>query len=116
LIRIAQNLLKNRYRYNQRHRKGLHRSLEDEGVAQGAARKSGSPEDELVGHQTELLLEEGLAALPEEFRECLVLRDLELLSYEEIGEILGLPPGTVKSRLWRARTRLAEFFEQKERS
>jgi RNA polymerase sigma-70 factor (ECF subfamily) len=115
LIRIAQNLVKNRFRYNDRHRKGWHRSLEDEQVAEGAARKTGSPEDELVGRQTEALLDEGLSQLPEEFRECLVLRDLELLSYEEIAEVTGLPVGTVKSRLWRARARLAEFFELKEK-
>jgi RNA polymerase sigma-70 factor (ECF subfamily) len=115
LIRIAQNLVKNRFRHNDRHRKGWHRSLEDEQIADAAARKTSSPEDELVGRQTEALLEEGLAALPEDFRECLVLRDLELLSYEEIAEVTGLPVGTVKSRLWRARARLAEFFARKER-
>ncbi len=48
-------------------------------------------------------LEQALAALPAELRECLVLRELEELSYKEIGDVIGAPIGTVMSRLWRAR-------------
>ena len=44
--------------------------------------------------------------LPEAFRETLVLSDVEGLSYQEIGKILGVPVGTVKSRLFRARQAL----------
>lgn len=47
-----------------------------------------------------------LAALPLELRECLVLRELEELSYREIGHVTGVPIGTVMSRLWRARRAL----------
>jgi RNA polymerase sigma-70 factor (ECF subfamily) len=46
--------------------------------------------------------------LPEEFREAVVLRDLEQLSYEEIGTILGLPAGTVRSRIHRGRCLLQQ--------
>ena len=46
-------------------------------------------------------LEQALAALPAELRECLVLRELEELSYKEIGDVVGAPIGTVMSRLWR---------------
>jgi len=51
-------------------------------------------------------------ALPEVFREALVLSDLEGLSYGEVGEILQLPPGTVKSRLFRARRLLHDALYQ----
>ena len=45
--------------------------------------------------------------LPQNFREVLVLRDIEDMSYREIGEITGVPIGTVMSRLARARKMLA---------
>jgi RNA polymerase sigma-70 factor (ECF subfamily) len=45
-------------------------------------------------------------ALPEAFRETLVLSDVEGMSYQEIGRILEIPVGTVKSRLFRARQML----------
>lgn len=44
-----------------------------------------------------------ISALDEEFREVLVLRDIQGFSYEEIGDILNVPEGTIKSRLFRAR-------------
>ena len=50
-------------------------------------------------------LDQALAALPSELRECLVLRELEELSYKEIAHITGVPTGTVMSRLWRGRQR-----------
>lgn len=49
-----------------------------------------------------------LAGLPDELRECLVLRELEELSYKEIAQITGAPIGTVMSRLWRARRTLLD--------
>ena len=51
-------------------------------------------------------LEKALQELPAEFREAIVLRELEGLSYKEIGEIANVPVGTVMSRLARARARL----------
>ncbi|HET7599209.1 MAG TPA: sigma-70 family RNA polymerase sigma factor [Gemmatimonadales bacterium] len=49
---------------------------------------------------------EAIDALPDDFREVLVLSDVEHMSYAEIAEVLGLPIGTVKSRLFRARRQL----------
>jgi RNA polymerase sigma-70 factor (ECF subfamily) len=49
-----------------------------------------------------------IAQLPEEFREVLILREMEDLSYREIAEITGVPIGTVMSRLARARATLRE--------
>jgi RNA polymerase sigma-70 factor (ECF subfamily) len=48
--------------------------------------------------------------LPVEFREILVLRHLEGLSYKEIADIAQIPPGTVMSRLARARGKLKEYL------
>jgi RNA polymerase sigma-70 factor (ECF subfamily) len=51
-------------------------------------------------------LREALEALPSEFREVIILRELEGMSYKEIAELTGVPTGTVMSRLARARQRL----------
>ncbi|MBN1769754.1 MAG: hypothetical protein JXB32_00725, partial [Deltaproteobacteria bacterium] len=47
-----------------------------------------------------------LGKIDEEFREALVLREMEGLSYDQIAEITGVPEGTVKSRIFRARAAL----------
>ena len=54
-------------------------------------------------------LNAALAQVPEEFRIALVLRDVADLDYEEIGRILGVPGGTVRSRIARGRARLADI-------
>jgi RNA polymerase sigma-70 factor (ECF subfamily) len=53
------------------------------------------------------LIMRAVAALPTEFREVIVLRELEDLSYKEISEVVGAPIGTVMSRIARARKQLA---------
>jgi len=72
-----------------------------------------------AGHNPELLLirkdgqqqvQQALARLPVEFREVLVLRELEDLSYKQIALIVGIPMGTVMSRLGRGRKQLAEIL------
>jgi RNA polymerase sigma-70 factor (ECF subfamily) len=54
------------------------------------------------------MLERAVAELPIEFREVIVLREIEDLSYREISDVIGVPIGTVMSRLARARKRLSE--------
>jgi RNA polymerase sigma-70 factor (ECF subfamily) len=53
-----------------------------------------------------------IKALDDEYREVIVLRDIQGLSYDEIGEILKIPGGTVKSRLFRARDALKEGLKE----
>ena len=62
--------------------------------------------------ELEAALHEAVAALPEDRRIVVVLRDLEGLSYEEIGEVLGVPLNTVRSRLHRARLDLKAKLER----
>ena len=66
------------------------------------------PEATLMREDDERVLQKLLAALPLELRECLVMRELEELSYKEIARIIDAPLGTVMSRLWRGRKLLAE--------
>ena len=63
--------------------------------------------------QVELIVQQSILEIEESFRECLVLRDVEELSYEEIEEITGLAAGTVKSRIHRARAMLREIVEKR---
>ncbi len=53
-------------------------------------------------------MQKGLSELPEKYREVIILRDFQQLSYEEIEEVLGIPGGTVRSRINRARASLQE--------
>jgi RNA polymerase sigma-70 factor, ECF subfamily len=54
-------------------------------------------------------LEQMLSALPADLRECLVLREIEEMSYRDIARVTGVPVGTVMSRLFRARDRLLKL-------
>ena len=64
------------------------------------------PVEVLVSVENRREVREAIARLPVEYREVLVLREIEGLSYKEIGVVTELPPGTVMSRLSRARERL----------
>ena len=68
-----------------------------------AAPSAGGPE----AVADRLDVDAAVARIPEEFRAAVVLRDLCDLDYAQIGEILGIPPGTVRSRIARGRAALA---------
>ncbi|HWU00560.1 MAG TPA: sigma-70 family RNA polymerase sigma factor, partial [Terriglobales bacterium] len=68
---------------------------------------AGDPETLLIQHEATRQIDDLLAQLPVELRECIVLRELQELSYREIAEITGVPIGTVMSRLWRGRRLLS---------
>ena len=67
-----------------------------------------NPETVLMHKMEKAMLNEAITALPVAYRECLVLRELEDLSYREIAHIVDVPVGTVMSRLSRARRLLAQ--------
>ncbi len=62
-----------------------------------------NPEELLSSRMTGQRIELALAALPDEFREALILVDVQELNYQEVADVLGVPLGTVKSRVSRGR-------------
>lgn len=116
LYRVAVNHCKNRIKYLVRRHDRQTGSLDDaaerESVALGqnpiGAARIERPDRAVEGAQLDLLVQHAIADLDEDHRVVVVLRDIEELSYEEIGAITGLPEGTVKSRLHRARLALKQ--------
>ena len=82
-------------------------SLDAEGAFEPASPRDGFAED-----ATRTALVAALAALPDEFREAVVLCDVAGLGANEAGEVLGVPAGTVKSRVFRARALLATALRE----
>jgi len=111
LYRVAVNHCKNRIKYLSRRHDRDQDELDDgidhaTAAAATSANPSPRPDRALEGAQLEKLLQEEIAQLEDDHRILVVLRDVEDLSIEEICEITGLPDGTVKSRLHRARMAL----------
>ena len=69
-----------------------------------------SPQEEAERRELREQIEAGLRALPPEYREVLVLREMQQLRYDEIAHVLELDVGTVKSRISRGRKRLRSFL------
>jgi RNA polymerase sigma-70 factor (ECF subfamily) len=70
-----------------------------------------TPFDQLAARETQAVIRGALAAVPEQFRSAVILRDLEGLAYEEISEVLDVSVGTVKSRILRGRRALREILD-----
>ena len=78
----------------------------DDDLSMQLASGGAGPDREAESKEMMAILEEALALLPEHYRIIVVLRHQEQLSYEEISDTLGIPLGTVKSRIRRALQRL----------
>jgi RNA polymerase sigma-70 factor (ECF subfamily) len=78
----------------------------DDAASASHPEAGGDPEASLIARADAAALERAITALPHAFREIVVLRDVNGLSYKEIAAMLGLPLGTVMSRLARARGQL----------
>jgi RNA polymerase sigma-70 factor (ECF subfamily) len=121
LYRVAVNHCKNRIKYlARRHDRDRDELDETSHQANGAVggstpARAAQPDRALEGAQMEKLLQDAIGNLDDDHRVVVVLRDVEDLSIEEICEITGLPEGTVKSRLHRARSALKEKLEKYQR-
>lgn len=94
----------------------VEKMLEEEINKAGGSDWARRPDDELLSEEAIKIITGAMEKLPDEFKIIITLRDLEGLSTEEVGQLLGLSPAAVKSRLHRARLflrkRLGEFYHQ----
>lgn len=119
LYRIAVNQARNRWRWWKRRRRDRTVSLDapvsddiDAPLSAGLAGDEGlDPERQALARERELALHAALKSLSRPYREVIVLRDIEGLSYEEVASTLDLNVGTVKSRLNRGRSELRRRLE-----
>ena len=116
LYRVAVNHTKNRIKYLSRRQDKNKDELDDttQTGSNGAIGQSvpRSPDAALAGVQMEEVLRQAVQSLDEEQRTVVILRDIEDMTIEEICEITGMPDGTVKSRLHRARLALRKKLQR----
>jgi len=117
LYRVTVNHCKNRIKYLARRHDRDRDELDEmspgaNAATNGAPARAPQPDRALEGAQMEQLLQDAIANLDDDHRVVVVLRDVEDLSIEEICEITGLPDGTVKSRLHRARLALRKKLQR----
>lgn len=117
MFRIATNHARNRVKYLARRSQKKHQdisdtpdsALDDSPLTADVAR----PDEQAAGNELEAIIQEGLQSLNDIHRTIIILRDVESLAYSEIAEIVDLPEGTVKSRLFRARSALKEYVSNR---
>ncbi len=114
LYRIVINYTKNRLKQKQSYKRHEQISNEEAGEVNSgyascpACADEGSPDNQLIQRERQVKVNHCISGLDDEYREVLVLRDIQGFSYEEIRDVLQIPEGTVKSRLSRARNALKD--------
>src|SRR5438128_4862637 len=118
IYRIAINQARNRWRWWRRRRRDATVSLDSIGergelplAANLRNQDAVDPEEETLAHEREHRLREALLSLRRAYREAVILRDVEGLSYEEVAATLQINLGTVKSRIARGRMELRRILE-----
>lgn len=119
IFRIAVNACKNRTKYLSRRHSSSQEEFNDLADRAPMTQAKGvtasdiaRPDDMYAGREMERVVQQAIGMMSKDFREVLILCDIEEQSYEEIGVILDLPEGTVKSRIFRARAQLKALIEK----
>ena len=113
LLRIVRNTF---YTWHQQHKTQAENSLHEAALHNLGIENTDTgqyvnqPEDMLIQADNQRLIQRALEALSVEYREVIVMRELEELSYKQIAEIMNIPIGTVMSRLGRGRKQLAAII------
>lgn len=111
LMRLARNLIIDDYRHRQRNPQNTMADDVDEHAYH--LRSAGtSAHKELERRELAAQVQEGIDRLPSDLRTCVILRDIEEMSYQEIVDVLQIPEGTVKSRINRGRIELAKILRR----
>jgi len=111
LMRLARNLIIDDYRHRQRNpQNSMADAVDDHSYHLRAAGSSAHREMERkeLANQVQM----GIDKLPEDLKTCVILRDIEELTYQEIVDVLKIPEGTVKSRINRGRIELAKILRR----
>jgi RNA polymerase sigma-70 factor (ECF subfamily) len=110
MYRIAMNLITSHYRHERAQKRGgskTETSLQIEGMPEPSADQR-TPDDQVAAEDIGVLVRAAIDELEDEYRDVVVMRDLQAMSYEEIAETLDIAPGTVRSRLHRGREKLKD--------
>jgi RNA polymerase sigma factor (sigma-70 family) len=108
LLGIVRNIFYTWYKHNKT--QNQHTPFEEDLHGADINLDDENPEQILMQKDSQRVLNSALRALPLEFREVMVMRELEELSYKQIAEIVQIPMGTVMSRLGRGRKQLATIL------
>lgn len=105
MYRIAVNTAKNHLAAQRRRPMDIELDLQDpeQYDLHAKLKETDTPEGVTISNELKLTVERAIAALPEDLRTAIVLRELEGMSYEEIAQTMECPVGTVRSRIFRAR-------------
>ena len=111
LMRLARNLIIDDYRHRQRNPQNTMADDVDDHTYH--LRSVGtSAHKEMERRELAAQVQEGIDKLPSDLKTCVILRDIEEMTYQEIVEVLRIPEGTVKSRINRGRIELAKILRR----
>ncbi|NWG14365.1 MAG: sigma-70 family RNA polymerase sigma factor [Acidobacteria bacterium] len=111
ILKVGRNLIIDHYRQTRRYQQVAGtEELEKMSITDTASQ---SPERSIERSEEARFLRDGLDALSPELKEAIILRDIEGMAYLEISELLGIPEGTVKSRINRGRLELAKLLAKR---
>ncbi len=111
LMRLARNLIIDDYRHRQRNpQNSMADAVDDHQYHLRAV--GNSAHKEVERKELAAQVQQGIDKLPEDLRTCVILRDIEELTYAEIVDVLKIPEGTVKSRINRGRIELAKILRR----
>jgi RNA polymerase sigma-70 factor (ECF subfamily) len=111
ILKVGRNLIIDHYRQTRRFQQAA--GTEELEAMNLKDEKVPNPERNVERDEAARFLREGLEALSPELKEAIILRDIEGMAYLEIAELLGIPEGTVKSRINRGRLELAKLLSRR---